>query len=432
MKVFFVNDSTTNPNWGDRAAAIALRQMISDSEGVISKTIYEEELYGDCFSNKRNNKKEIVRESVFGEVTRLCVPPVLLKAREKLRSILVHSAVDNAASIIPDKWEGFPSAIELIRRDKDRCSDLMAAIEEADLLVIHGGGCMVGNARIARAELLLAYLAKTHFKKPVIIVNHTADFDHPNLQKIAREVYPLFDDIVFRDLVSVERCRDFCNGRFAADSAFLFKPISMDSWLPVSQRLNYFDVWPDRAHFIPGEPYICIGGSSIYYYNKNYDVERGFSQLINHIRSIYSGQIVLTASDLRDQTVFRPIAKRLNLPLVGLSTPVQQSVDIVGNAEAYIGGRWHPSIFALRGGTPIVPLSSLTFKMQALAEMAGLSNATFNALDLEREKTAIGRQLESYLEQGAELRYKLSRWAEKEAVKSWENIAYLRSMEGNP
>jgi polysaccharide pyruvyl transferase WcaK-like protein len=198
----------------------------------------------------------------------------------------------------------------------------------------------------------------------------------------------------------------------------------------VAQRPTFFDVWPDQAQFNPAEPYICIGGSSIYHYSKSYDAERGFSKLINHIRSIYSGQIVLTASDARDQTIYRPIAKRLNLPLVGVSTPVQQAVDIVGNAQAYIGGRWHSSIFALRGGTPVVPLSSLTFKMEALSQMAGLPSVVFGALDLEHQKVAIGQQLQSYLEQGQELRDTLSIWAEKEALNSWENVAYLKSMGG--
>lgn len=55
----------------------------------------------------------------------------------------------------------------------------------------------------------------------MIILNHTADFNHPNLLKIAQEIYPLFDDITFRDPVSKERCRKICNGRFVPDTAFL-------------------------------------------------------------------------------------------------------------------------------------------------------------------------------------------------------------------
>ena len=45
-------------------------------------------------------------------------------------------------------------------------------------------------------------------------------------------------------------------------------------------------------------------------------------------------------------------------------------------------------------------LSAKTFKMRALSDMAGLSSATFDAFKLERETQAIGRQLQSFLDQG--------------------------------
>ena len=39
MKVLFINDSSTTPNWGGRAATTALRTMIVQSGGDIFKTI---------------------------------------------------------------------------------------------------------------------------------------------------------------------------------------------------------------------------------------------------------------------------------------------------------------------------------------------------------------------------------------------------------
>ncbi len=64
---------------------------------------------------------------------------------------------------------------------------------------------------------------------------------------------------------------------------------------------------------------------------------------------------MLTASDLVDEEIIRPLARGLGLPLVGLSTPIQQVADILGNADAYIGGRWHPAIFAMRGRDAVAP-----------------------------------------------------------------------------
>ena len=152
-----------------------------------------------------------------------------------------------------------------------------------------------------------------------------------------------------------------------------------------------------------------------------------YALLIGHIQSRYRGQIVLTAADQLDETLFRPLGSRLNLPVIGLTTPLQQAVDILGNADAYIGGRWHPSIFALRGGAPIVVLSARTFKMQALSRMAGLSPDAFDVWSLAGKKEAIATQLMEHLEAGHGLRERLCRWAALRAEESWGNVAYLRN-----
>jgi polysaccharide pyruvyl transferase WcaK-like protein len=423
MNVLLIGDSSSNANWGDRAAPFALKKMISESGGNIIATIPESDLKYSTFHNVSNIQDEYAPHNKVKEILKLFIPPLFLKMRE---NILTHLNPSMNKDVVPTRWQDFERHSRQVFTNTHIYSDLLNAIEMTDAIVINGGQ-ITDNLRIPRAILFLAYIAKTYYDHPVIMVNQTSDLHHPDLYKIAEHVYPLFDDVVYRDVISVERCKHLCNGRFAPDSAFLFKPVSLHEWLPVSRRPTYFDVWPDTAQFDPAAPYICIGGSSLYMYNPQYNAVRGFSELINHIMSIYSGQIILTVSGGPDAGWFEPIAADLKLPLIPLRTPVQQAVDILGNAQAYIGGRWHPSIFALRGGTPVIPLSSKTFKMQALAQMAGLSAHAFDALNLANEKDAIGRQLLSCLEQGAELRLRLREWAEKESEKCWDNVTYLKN-----
>ena len=90
-------------------------------------------------------------------------------------------------------------------------------------------------------QIFLTYIAKTIYDKPVIIVNHTADFSHPDLRRIAEEIYPLFDDVVFRDSIFVSgaaycameellRMPHFCLNLFHYTSGYRFQsgpPISM-------------------------------------------------------------------------------------------------------------------------------------------------------------------------------------------------------------
>lgn len=429
MKVLFINDSTTNPNWGDRAAAISLMKMVSESGGDISRAVTESEVFRSAFG-KRSAWVEKTGLDNPRERLRPFLPPVVLAAR---REIMRYLQISSKRGLIPEKWEDFEHCTGEVLGKKNPWANLLEAIDSADVMVIHGDGSMVGNGIHPRTLLFLSYVAKKHFGKAVIMVNHTADFDHPDLRSMAEEVYPLFDDVVFRDPVSAERCRGMCVGRFAADTAFLFKPASRESWAPVAQRLTYFDVWPDTARFDPWAPYLCIGGSSIFgNVQRPEAIVDQYIGLLEHFRSVYSGQIVLTVSCLVDQAIFRPVAERLELPLIGLPTPTQQAVDILGNADAYVGGRWHPSIFALRGGTPVLGLSGKTFKMQALTDMAGLSSHSFDALSLEGQRDAIGQQLLFYLEQGVELRSRLRAWAEEKAENSWDNVAYLKRRQERP
>lgn len=420
MKVLFVNDSSTSYNWGGRAATGPLRMMIRHAGGDIVKTITLDDL---IHSSLDLAPRPGTRERTLREVVKLFVPPVILDVR---RAAIRRFGAIRRDAFIPGSWADYGRCLAKVLGEEPPWPGLLKAIEDIDIAVVHGDGDISGTFVVPRTLLFLSYLIKKRFNKPIIMVDHSADFDHPDLLRVAEEVYPLFDDVVFRDQISREQCKTFCEGRFAADTAFWFKPAPRETWTPIAGRSTYFDVWPDTAPFDPSEPYLCVGGSSLFNGAKDCGaILRGYGLLIQHLQSTYSGKILLTVSDVVDQSIFRTLAERFRLPLIGVATPVQQAVDILGNADAYIGGRWHPSIFALRGGTPLVALSGQTFKMQALSDMTGLSSAAFDALDLGHETRAISRQLSLCLEQGSDLRSRLCSWADEMAESSWGNVAYL-------
>lgn len=419
MKVLFVNDSTSNCNWGDRAAAISLKHMVRQCGGAICHTITENALVHSSF-------KEPLEEThrVGARIIRLITPPAVWSAKQRLNQYLPEK---ESQDIIPLRWDEFAPRAKSLLEQEHLYPKLLAGIRESEIIAIHGDGAMVGNPRMARAELFLAYFGKKHFNRSVILINHTADFDHPILKEIAEHVYPMLDDITFRDQISVERCRAICQGRYVPDSAFWFNPAKKEEWAPLAQRLTYMDVWPDTAWFDPTKPYICVGGTSAFSYEgMPTGIIDDWTELLRHLRSVYQGQIILTVSDIVDQAIFRPIAAELQLPLVSINTPVQQAVDVLGNADAYIGGRWHPSIFSLRGGSPIVPVTSKTFKMRALMEMAGLDTRLYDPYTVAAAKEAISSQLLDFLKQGEGLRDRLRQWAGGQAEESWSNVAYLK------
>jgi hypothetical protein len=362
-------------------------------------------------------------------VPRLLVPPV---AYGPARRILGRGVVLQGSDLIPLGLEEFEDAARRVRREpRFGWPEVLAAMDESSVAVIHGAS-IDGAGVIPRTDLFLAYLMKEEFGRHVILVNHTADLADPGLRRIAEGVYPLLDDVVFRDPVSTEKCAGLGAGRFAPDSAFQFEPAGRREWASLSARPTYFDIWPHKATFDPSRPYLCVGGSSLLW--ADWDLPKlagAFAALIGSIRAAYDGQVVLTASDLPDQRVFEILVDQLGLPLLGVTTPVQQAVDVLGNSDAYIGGRWHPAIFALRGGAPVIALSSKTFKMEALMGSAGLPGGAFDVLRLEDEREGVAALLRQHLEAGPELRDSLRSWAGQQARSSWENVAWLRGREGS-
>jgi len=421
VRILFINDATSNPNWGDRAASTSLRQRIGEAGGEVVFAFTERELM-----NVTLGAPQVIdnppRRSVWHEVVRGITPP--LAARVGTR-VMRRFGPAIGPRLVPRRWTGFARAVDTVMRPDGPWSNLLNALQRVDAVVVHGDGAMVGNGVLPRVMLLIAHVAIERFGLPVSIVNHTADFDHPDLREIAMSVYPRLHDVVFRDDISVERCSVFCQGRHVPDTAFLFAPADRATWLSVVRRRGYFDVWPDIARFDPEQPYVCVGGSSILGSAEAPDIRLQYARLVEHLRSVYEGQIVLTASDLVDQRVFRPLAVALDMPLVSTRIPVQQAVDILGHADAYVGGRWHPSIFAARGGTPFVPLSAKTFKMQAISNAAGLPATPHDALRVGDRREAIACDLMALLEAGTTLRERLRRWADEQATRSVGHTAGL-------
>jgi hypothetical protein len=423
MKVLFVNDSTSSSNWGDRAAAVSLMEMTRQSGGHIIHSITEQNIWDSSFEPPAPGFSTSAQPR-SRELARRWLAPVALDTRRWLLSKRKDGGQDQH-TLIPSTWDDFEAAAERVVRQSGHGWPLvLRAMQEADVMLIHGAS-LHGNLLIPRTILFLTYLAKSRFGTPVVIANHTADLTDPVLRRIAEHVYPLFDDVVFRDPFSAEQLASLCDGRYAGDTAFWFEPATGDDWAAVSRRFGYFDVWPDEASFDTSAPYVCLGGSSIFHDRRDWSsLADSYATLVERLQSVYEGTIVLTASAELDEPLFRALARRYGLPLVGVRTPVQQAVDIVGNADAYIGGRWHPSIFALRGGTPLVALSSQTFKMRALTGMPGTSPCTFDALDPARDIEGIARQLACFLEDGS-LRARVREWADGMARQIWGNVAYL-------
>lgn len=417
MNVFLINDTSDDSNWGARATSNALRQLIEENGGTIQNAMYSREL---AFSSQKANQAR--KPESINKAVDLLVPPLIPKVIRRVGNLLSGPDSDS----VPSEWDEFETfATRFI--NGDIFPEINEAISNNDLVIINGEGCIYGLKRESRLIYFLAYVSKKYFRKPTAIVNHTADLTEPRLLKMAKNVYPILDDVVFRESVSARNCGECGKSVVAADASFIYKPMQYEDWIKTASRPGYFDVFPNKTYgFDPSRPYICVGGSSTFLRKetRDFDPVPGYLKLIKELKNDVS-QIVLTASAATDEEVMRPISRKYKIPMIGLHTPVRQLIDILGNARVYIGGRWHPSIFALSGGTPVVPLSAFTFKMNALMNDIGLDVPVINSLELEDETEKILKINRSHLENGEALRRFLKRKSDRYAIKARRNVGLL-------
>lgn len=426
MKIYFVNDTTTQNNWGCRATTNALREMIVSAGGEIVDTMYISDMLHDLGSASGflSEVKKVTKSVLVGNG--FSKNGYLLKAGKSMARRM-EALLDTA----PRESQKLDVAVERFKKKKEYLK-ILEGIEKSDVVVINGEGSIYGSQRKGMFMFFVAYAAKVIFNKKCILVNHTADLSAPDMRDIACAVYPLMDDIVTREPVSYRGLGelfpklDIVNG---ADAAYVLSPAKRESWAEFSRRSDSLSVWPDAVKgFVPDSPYVCIGGSSAYSHGAGQDYDAEME--IGKIAELLLGkkyQVFLVASDVDDERFLRPLAKNYDLPFVPAALPTQLGVDLLGNASLFISGRWHPSIFAATGGTPSLLFSANSHKVNGFREQAGLSQfPLFDALRVGEDAKRIVDLADLVMQQGDGLRRHVLSNAQKSAIRAEDNVRYLR------
>lgn len=242
--------------------------------------------------------------------------------------------------------------------------EVSRAIEAADVVIVSGEGGVMGRKWAGRLSLLLA-AASVRAGRPTALVNHTADLADPALAALAAEVYPQLDDVVVREAPSLAAVAPLRRDRplaLAADAALVHR------------------------RDVPTGEHICLGGSAAFNVPGRpvAALVEEYATLAQHISEL--GPVVITVASRPDDEILLPVAERLGLPVRGLDTTVDEAFDVLGSARLYVGGRWHPGLMALGGGTPVVALgSNSSHKAQGLVEISGLDVGPFSAMGLASE-----------------------------------------------
>ena len=309
----------------------------------------------------------------------------------------------------PRTWPDLLAIAQAVRDNRsDGLADVLPLLAACDLVFINGENFIRPGTLKGRRLLMLAYLAKAVFGKPVVLTNLTLDLSEPALAQLVAQVLPLLDDVHVREDVSAAQYRALVgHARFKqfSDVGWTAAPAPLDAWGGFARRNGHFNAWPDHCTaFDAARPYVTVSASSAFAGSvQGDDPTEAFVALCRRLAEQVA-QVVLVAPCEVDAAIMRKVQVATGFPLLGLNLPVAQGIDVLGNARVHVGGRWHPGIFAATGGTPLVAMGANTHKMATLMQQLHPDEPVFDAANLASQADAIVARARAQVDAGPALR----------------------------
>ena len=283
-------------------------------------------------------------------------------------------------------------------------SAIMERINQSDVLVLNGEGSFIFQSppRPDMLNMLVLFYACIELRKPFFLLNamftvyaQGSPYEQPLNENIFKQCISILEHstlVSVRDMVSL----DFIK-RTGANINVVFCPDALFSWFDFyfkeSSRLDllmmnykycssFNGIYDNAIDF--NKKYILMGGNShaAHYPDK---AEKCFSELASRLKEIaeaHDMQFFLMECCGGDK-ILRQVSINLGIPLIPIETNLRLAGYILGKAECFVSGRYHPAILASLGGTPCVFMGSNSHKTSSLQQVLGIpleKQVTFNAL----------------------------------------------------
>jgi hypothetical protein len=333
---------------------------------------------------------------------------------------------------VPVTWPDLLAVAQAVRDGRSEgLADVLPLLAGCDLVFMNGENFIRPGTMKGRRLLMLAYLAKVVFGKPVVMANLSLDLSEPALAELVARVLPLLDEVQIRESVSADQYRARVpHSRFVefADVGWTATPQPLDAWAALARRDGHFSAWPDgSAAFDAGQPYVTVSASSAFVRaGQGSDPAQAFVALCRRLAEEVA-QVVLVAPCEIDAAIMRKVKAATGFPLLGLNLPVVQGIDVLGNARVHVGGRWHPGIFAATGGTPLVAMGANTHKMATLMQQLHPDEPVFDAIGLANQVDAVVARAKTQVDAGPALRAQVLQHAAAMRLRVEGNLDFVKA-----
>lgn len=261
----------------------------------------------------------------------------------------IHHAIEDVANTRPGADAGLRFLETLCTQRYGRYAQ---QVRHSDLVVLQAEGTMAGTDIVRGARLLLLpFVARHAWKKPVIAMNQTIYSCDDDFTRVLAAAYNSFDMVAVRENISFDAARraGIRDVLHIPDAAFLVRP------RPGGQGLA------TPGHF-------AVSGTA-------YEGAETYSRLIaiaDHLRRETGLRPLVLVSASEDRALVDQ-ARQLwgdgGFDTLPTEAPHSVVASVLQRCRFLLGGRYHMAIMAAAMATPVIQLPGNTYKNEGLSAM---------------------------------------------------------------
>jgi len=379
MRLLYINDLRSLPNFGCRTTGPALEELLSKKHSLIVRDGLEtvHNSGWDSLSPCYYKLGGIIPERIFSYAWH--------RRYSKVNLYRWISRIDAATGALHDYITSDPAQsvkrFNQLKHKRPELLDFEKQVIETDGMVINGEGTLIFGRPTRRDALylLFAIAFARSLNKPVYLLNAMitecpfGGADNGILERAAK-ILKHCNVIACREHDSFE-----FTSRLVGNSAVRFVPDALFTWgekfrqsaamiKQLPELFLHFGLKLNIGDLPFNEPYLCVSASSSVW-RRPEDARKSFVRLGNELKK--TGMRVYFIATCAGDGVLLEASRESKVTFIPQSISAIAGAGILAGASVYISGRYHPAIMAAAGGVPTVFMSSNSHKTRTVQTLLG-------------------------------------------------------------